>query len=235
MRLGQLQSNLAILGFDTSKSHCAAALLKNGSEITTKLKKMHKGQVENLFPILKSLIEKKSISWHELDAIAVGIGPGNFTGIRLSVSSARGIALGLGIPAIAVSSFELMKVGLELTTDSEGIQIFSLPGPRDSVYIQIFKNNLAISDGQQINIETLDIDIPFKDQSTVIGYRASEIAKKLQCKYLEKELLNIPENIVKVAKNKFVTGLDKGSRPTPLYIRAADAEVSKEKMVNILC
>ena len=69
----------------------------------------------------------------------------------------------------------------------------------------------------------------------VIGYRASEIAKKLQCKYLEKELLNIPENIVKVAKNKFVTGLDKGSRPTPLYIRAADAEVSKEKMVNILC
>ena len=71
---------------------------------------MQKGQVENLFPILESLIEKKSISWHELDAIAVGIGPGNFTGIRLSVSAARGIALGLGIPAIAVSSFELMKV-----------------------------------------------------------------------------------------------------------------------------
>lgn len=235
MRLGQLQSDLAILGFDTSQSHCAAALLKNESEIITELTKMQKGQVENLFPILETLIEKNSISWNALDAVAVGIGPGNFTGIRLSVSAARGIALGLGIPAIAVSSFELMKVGLDLITDNKGIEIFSLPGPRGSVYIQTFKNNVAIDDGQQINIQTLDLDIPFKEQTTVIGYRATEIATKLQCNYLEKELLNIPDNIIKVAKKKFITGLAKGSRPTPLYIKAADAEVSKEKMVNILC
>ena len=100
-----------ILAFDTSAAHCAAALLCRDAILAEKHEDMAKGQAERLFPLLEEVLTDANVAWSDLSAIGVGVGPGNFTGIRISVSAARGLALSLGIPAIGVSSLEAQAHG----------------------------------------------------------------------------------------------------------------------------
>ncbi|WP_444870364.1 tRNA (adenosine(37)-N6)-threonylcarbamoyltransferase complex dimerization subunit type 1 TsaB [Rhodobacter capsulatus] len=103
-----MRSEPLVLGFDTSAAHCAAALVRGGTVLATRAEDMAKGQAERLMPLLEELLAEAGLGWHDLDALGVGTGPGNFTGVRISVAAARGLALGLGIPAVGVSVFEAL-------------------------------------------------------------------------------------------------------------------------------
>ena len=121
----------AILAFDTSAAHCAAALL-SGGRVFLKTEAMDKGQAERLLPLLEELLAKAGLGWHDLAGLGVGTGPGNFTGVRISVAAARGLALGLGIPAIGVTRLEALAHGLPRpVTVAEDAR-------RDEVYLQTF-------------------------------------------------------------------------------------------------
>ncbi len=118
-----------ILGFDTSGPYCAAALLRDGEIVQTQVDEMKRGQAEHLMPMLTQLLEDADVSWQNLTAIGVGVGPGNFTGIRISVSTARGLALGLDIPAVGVSTFDTISFGRTAP------HIAAVPAPRDQLYV----------------------------------------------------------------------------------------------------
>jgi tRNA threonylcarbamoyladenosine biosynthesis protein TsaB len=114
-----------VLAFDTSAAHCAAALLC-GDRVVVRVEPMAKGQAERLVPMLDEVLAEAGLAWGDLDVIAVGTGPGNFTGIRIAVALARGLALGLGIPAVGVTGFE--AVG--------GVKPVSIPAPRGLFYLK---------------------------------------------------------------------------------------------------
>ena len=99
-----------VLGFDTSAAHCAAAVLDGERCLATRVEEMGRGQAERLMPLLEELLAEAGLNWRDLHRIGVGVGPGNFTGIRISVAAARGLALGLGIPAIGVSTFDAIQL-----------------------------------------------------------------------------------------------------------------------------
>lgn len=125
-----MQSDQIILAFDTSAAHCAAALLRGDEIVTARVEEMSKGQAERLMPLLEEILTEVDLKWKDLTALGVGIGPGNFTGIRISVSAARGLALGLEIPAVGVSGFEVAALG------AEDDQLPAIPAPRDQVYVE---------------------------------------------------------------------------------------------------
>ena len=100
-----------VIVFDTSDQYIAAALYQGKENIQTKIEFMAKGQAEALMSFLNKLLAVSSLNWSDLSKIGVCTGPGNFTGIRISVSAARGLALGLEIPAIGVTSFEATLYG----------------------------------------------------------------------------------------------------------------------------
>lgn len=120
-----------ILAFDTSAAHCAAALLCKG-RIFQRIEDMDKGQAERLLPMLEELLAEAGVGWHDLTRIAVGTGPGNFTGVRISVAAARGLALGLGIPALGVTRLEALAHGLP-----RPITVIE-DARRDEAYVQTF-------------------------------------------------------------------------------------------------
>lgn len=91
-----MPSDPLILGFDTSAAHCAAVLLRGDMVLAAQHEDMTKGQAERLMPMLEQVLAEAGAGWGDLAALGVGIGPGNFTGVRISVSAARGLALGLG-------------------------------------------------------------------------------------------------------------------------------------------
>ncbi|WP_170551579.1 tRNA (adenosine(37)-N6)-threonylcarbamoyltransferase complex dimerization subunit type 1 TsaB [Ruegeria atlantica] len=124
-----MPSDPIILAFDTSAAHCAAALLHGDTIVASRVEPMSRGQAERLMPLLEEILAEADCTWRDLTAIGVGIGPGNFTGIRISVSAARGLALGLGIPAVGVTGFDaLAEIG-------DGIP--AIRAPREQVYVAL--------------------------------------------------------------------------------------------------
>ncbi|MEM8653458.1 MAG: tRNA (adenosine(37)-N6)-threonylcarbamoyltransferase complex dimerization subunit type 1 TsaB [Pseudomonadota bacterium] len=118
-----------ILGFDTSAAHCAAALVRGDEVLAAVGEEMARGQAERLMGLLEEVLASQSVVWADLDALAVGTGPGNFTGIRIGVAAARGLALGLSCPAYGVTGFEARGL---LAPDGTTVAI---PAPRDMVYV----------------------------------------------------------------------------------------------------
>ncbi len=68
-------------------------------------------EAERLIPVLEATLAEGGAAWSDLDAIAVSTGPGDFTGVRVAVATARGLALALDRPAIGVSRLEALAVG----------------------------------------------------------------------------------------------------------------------------
>ena len=122
---------LPILAFDTSAAHCAAALLLP-DRVIQRQEPMEKGQAERLIPLLEEVLAEGGISWSDLKALAVGTGPGNFTGVRIAVAAARGLALGLGIPAVGVTRLEALAYGIPRPV------IVIEDARRGQVYVQLF-------------------------------------------------------------------------------------------------
>mgnify|MGYP002635434845 CR=1 FL=1 len=91
---------------------------------------MARGQAERIMVLVEEILAEKGVTWNELNAIGVGLGPGNFTGIRISVSAARGLALGLGVPAIGVNRFDI----IEAIATENGLP--TVPAPQDKFYVQ---------------------------------------------------------------------------------------------------
>lgn len=113
------------LAFDTSAAHCAAALLWD-ERLVCRVEPMAKGQAERLVPMLDEMLAGEGLDWDQIGLVAVGTGPGNFTGIRISVALARGLALGLGVPAVGVTGFEALGEAATV----------AIPAPRGQVYVK---------------------------------------------------------------------------------------------------
>ncbi|MEL6683265.1 MAG: tRNA (adenosine(37)-N6)-threonylcarbamoyltransferase complex dimerization subunit type 1 TsaB [Pseudomonadota bacterium] len=201
-----------LIAFDTSAAHCAAALLL-GDRVITRVDPMAKGQAEHLMPMLEEILVSEGISWSDLDAIGVGIGPGNFTGIRISVAAARGLALALGKPAVGVSSLEAQVFGVNDTVVS------CLCAPRNRAYVQVFSPSTQSAP----TLYTLTPDdlphLPSKADAAVIGNVPHEIAKTMGWQPIPARYPMI-EAMARIAADRMKDTTD---RPVPLYIRSADA------------
>ncbi|MER5172700.1 tRNA (adenosine(37)-N6)-threonylcarbamoyltransferase complex dimerization subunit type 1 TsaB [Thioclava kandeliae] len=213
-----MQAEPLILSFDTSAAHCAAALLRGDTLLAARTEEMSRGQAERLMPIMQEMMSDQGVSWADLDAIGVGIGPGNFTGIRISVSAARGLALARKIPAIGVSNFEILREG-----QSAGREIVSVAAPRDQVYLQLFDQGAPAAKPVHFDPEAPDTALTVLGAQRVIGAQAERIASLLGiAQALPCEMAKVPERIARIAARKLATQTDH-ARPAPLYIRAADA------------
>lgn len=183
---------------------------------------MARGQGEALMPFLEARLKEAGLGWEDLDAIAVGVGPGNFTGIRIAVSAARGLALGLGRPALGVSTFACLKAELD-GLGAEPAELRVLPAPRDQAYGQLFRYGWP--EDAPIHF---DPDAPPQDLArpnlTVLGHRAEEIAAAFgaPARTTAVAAADLPARLLQNAawllqQGREVTG------PAPLYVKPADA------------
>ncbi|MDO8881744.1 MAG: tRNA (adenosine(37)-N6)-threonylcarbamoyltransferase complex dimerization subunit type 1 TsaB [Pseudotabrizicola sp.] len=191
-----------ILAFDTSAAHCAAALLLPDGRCLIHIEDMAKGQAERLIPLLEEVLAEAGIGWHDLAAIGVGTGPGNFTGVRISVAAARGLALSLGVPAIGVTRFEALAHGLPrpLTVVEDA--------RRDEVYAQHFG-----ADGPEP--ARLQPRAGFVRTGPVTGSAAADFNAEAV-----PQPMPLVEAIARITATRLASPQP---RPAPFYLRGADA------------
>ncbi len=181
---------------------------------------MAKGQAERLMPMLQASLAETGCAWKDVAAIAVGVGPGNFTGVRIAVSAARGLALGLGIPGIGVSAFETMRDPEAL--GAHPVEIVSLEAPRGQAYVQAFRNGVPQGSPRLIDPDAPPADLELPGNMRVSGFRAITIARAFNATSEEASLKDVASRIGAVALWRLARG-ETPDRPAVLYVRAADA------------
>ena len=220
-----------LLAFDTSAAHCAAALLCDDVVVADTVEPMKRGQAERLMPLLEALLAAEGIGWRDLAALAVGIGPGNFTGIRIAVSAARGLGLATGLPVYGVSTFEIMRD--PTGPGAHPAEIVSLEAPRGQAYVQQFRYGQPQAAPRMIDPTAPPEDLRLPVNMRVRGFRADEIAAPFAAEADPAELADIAVRIGKVASWRRMRG-ETPTRPAPLYVRAADAAPPKDPAPVIL-
>ena len=104
---------MKILAVDTSSKICAVAILEDSNAIDEIKLDNGKTHSENLMPILKEVLEKNNITLDKIDLIAVSVGPGSFTGIRIGIASIKSIAEVYKLPVASVTSLETLARNIE--------------------------------------------------------------------------------------------------------------------------
>jgi tRNA threonylcarbamoyladenosine biosynthesis protein TsaB len=99
---------MTILAFDTTFDACSVCVARDGDVLASALERFETGHAERLVPMIDEVMERAGVTFGDLDRIAVTVGPGTFTGTRIGVAAARGLALATGIATIGVSSLAVM-------------------------------------------------------------------------------------------------------------------------------
>ncbi len=196
-----------ILAFDTAAPCCAAAVLVGGDVVAQADEQMQTGQAERLMGLCDELLRHAGLTFQDLTAIGVGIGPGNFTGIRISVSAARGLALGLGVPAIGVSGFDALRFG------HQGPCTTAVAARRGHLYLQAF-DGTETSPPIMVPEDALpEHPTPLIGATGIVPAHPTAVA----IAYLASERHGTPQ-----------------PRPAPLYLRPADAAPARDVAPVIL-
>lgn len=135
-----------VLAFDTCFGACSAAVLWRGrsssdERIVWRYEEMATGQAERLMPMLDEVLSQSGRKLQDLDAIAVTVGPGTFTGIRVGVAAARGLALATGLPIRAAASLHVMahRAVADLSTvAADRILAVCMDARAGQVFVQMF-------------------------------------------------------------------------------------------------
>ena len=129
---------MLILAIDTALDACAAAVLDTSAShlIAQESQPMKRGHAEALMPLIARVMKASGIAFTELDRIAATAGPGSFTGLRVGLSAARGIALAANKPVVGVTTLTAFAAPI-VGEDSEHPVISAIDARHDHVYFQV--------------------------------------------------------------------------------------------------
>ncbi len=129
---------LKILAFDCAGGACSAALLANGEPVARRFAPMLQGHGERLMPMLREVMAEAGLAFAALDAIAVTVGPGRFTGLRIGIAAARGLALATGKPALGIASFAAVAAQARRERAAATALLALIDSGRDEIFAQAF-------------------------------------------------------------------------------------------------
>jgi tRNA threonylcarbamoyladenosine biosynthesis protein TsaB len=133
---------MLILAIDTALDACAAAVLDTeaGKLIAHESQAMKRGHAEALMPLIARVIAQSAVAFASLDRIVVTTGPGSFTGLRVGLSAARGIALAANRPVVGVTTLTAYAAPV-VSQNGEHPVVSAIDARHDQVYLQVVSGN----------------------------------------------------------------------------------------------
>jgi len=130
---------MRVLAIDTALEACSAAVLdtERAGVVAHESQAMQRGHAEALMPLIARVLDRTRLTFSELDRIAVTTGPGSFTGLRVGISAARGIALAAGKPAVGLSTLAAYAAPYIAADDTLPV-VAAVDARHDHVYLQVF-------------------------------------------------------------------------------------------------
>ena len=225
---------MKILAFDSAAKVASVAVAEDGKILAQYNIDNGLTQSELLLPMAEDMLKSLGLSFSDIDAFAVSVGPGSFTGVRIGVSLVKGLAFGKNLPCIEVSCLEALA---ENISSLDGILLPCMDARRSQVYNAVFSSDgehmTRLTEDRAISLAELAEEIKkYSDRRIYIsgdGYRLAREALCLSGLSPERtpELL-INENAASVAKiafRKYALGEYKSDTEiSPTYLRLPQAE-----------
>jgi tRNA threonylcarbamoyladenosine biosynthesis protein TsaB len=133
---------MIVLAIDTSTSACSAALWRDGTVLARRLAVMARGQSEALMPMVAEVMAEAGLGFAELGLLAVTVGPGAFTGLRIGLAATRGLALATGLSVAGVSTPQAVAAAVPHSERMGRTLLAIIDSRRDEAWVQAFGPDL---------------------------------------------------------------------------------------------
>lgn len=222
-----------ILALDTSSEACSAAVIKDG-KITRVYAVVPRDHTRKIIPMIQQVLEESGTKTHQLDAIAFGRGPGSFTGLRIAAGVTQGLAYGLDIKVIPVSTLEAMALEVASSSNAECSHVVTAVDARmDEVYWGAFE----VKEGQVSALQAEQVCKPeFVSLPEVVGLAKKQIFSGVGTGWqfmtrmpdvvqgsvtvTDDTLLAKAEYIARIAESKYARGeVVSADQAIPVYLR----------------
>lgn len=197
-----------ILALDTSTAACTAALLeRDGTIVASRDEVIGRGHAERLLPMIEEMLDG-----HVPARILVGVGPGSFTGLRVGIAAAHGMAIGWSIPLTGMNSLALLAAS---APPGEGKVAAAMAGGHGELFVQTFDRRKLTATGPVLNLTpqaaAMKVDAPL-----VVGSGAEAL---VEARHSGEALPLLPTASRALTLPELLRGLE----CKPIYARAPDA------------
>lgn len=213
---------MKLLAIDCAAAFCAACVYDAAakSELGRQVLDLGKGHAEHLMAVIDAALKAAETRYAGLGAIAVSVGPGSFTGLRVGVSTARGLALALKIPAIGVTTLEALAAEAAASFPGRAV-LAALDAGREEIHAAVYDKALALAYGPAVTTLAQATAMAVDTSAVLAGTAASKIAASAG-RAFDIGPTGATADIAVYARLAAERGA--GERPTPLYLRGADAK-----------
>ncbi len=214
---------MKLLAIDCSARLCAACVYDAGAgqELGRQVLDLGKGHAEHLMGVIEEAMRAAGVGFSDLGTVAVSVGPGSFTGVRVGVSAARGLALALKVPAVGVNTLEALAAEARALHGPCTV-LAALDGGRGEIQSAVYDNVGAVLFAPAvIDLERATL-LATEYSAALAGTAAEMIAAALPGQNNPVGPLGSTADIGTYAR--LAAGKEPGERPKPLYLREPDAK-----------
>ena len=208
---------MIVLALDTCLAACSAAIVDGGRVLASLCEPMTRGHQERLAPMARDLAAGAGVAFKDLDRIAVTVGPGSFTGLRVGLAFAKGLALALDRPCVGIGTLE----ALAASAPARGYVAAVIDAGRGQIYLQIFEGGAAVTAPDILPLETAAArlaELQGGGQISLVGPGAALLGGVIAGARQADLAAPLPEAIARLALAAPL------APPRPLYLRAPDAK-----------
>jgi len=212
---------VTVLAIDTSEVNCSATLLMTDGRTFYRSEPLGRGHAERLLPMVEELLDEAGSVYADISRIAVVTGPGTFTGLRIGLSVARGLALSLAVPCVGLSGLAVLAGQAKVAS---GVVHCAITGRGGQVFYQPFEKEDGVTQVQPLE-HALNIDAD--DARAAIESRSGYVLGSAVPMVMGREVG--PEDIIDTTVLAALSlALEPGDYPPePYYLREADAVVAR--------
>lgn len=206
---------MIVLALDSALDACSAALCQDGRARARIVVPGARDQAENLVPIVARVMRDAGATWAEIDRIAVTVGPGSFTGLRIGLAAARGFALVAERPAVGVTTLAALAACVE-AGDPMAVAI---DAGRGDVFFQVFDGSHRPI-GEPVSVEIGDAARRLPGNARVVGSAAAGLRSLAadRADLVFPELPTYPDPTAIARLGAAMALPEGGAPPMPLYI-----------------